>query len=65
QRLTEINSLENEGDVIYRNAMQALFRQPDPIYLIKWKKIYDHLERAIDSCEDVADVLHSVVLKYA
>ncbi|MBF6591238.1 MAG: DUF47 domain-containing protein [Ktedonobacterales bacterium] len=64
-RLTEINRLENEGDVIYRNAMQALFRQPDPIVLIKWKKIYDHLERAIDSCEDVADTLHTVVLKYA
>jgi hypothetical protein len=27
--------------------------------------VYDHLERAIDSCEDVADVLHGVLLKYA
>jgi uncharacterized protein Yka (UPF0111/DUF47 family) len=65
ERLTEINTLENEGDVIYRNSMQALFRQLDPMYLIKWKKIYDHLEDAIDSCEDVADVLHGVMLKYA
>lgn len=65
KRLTEINRLENEGDVVYRNAMQAIFRQPDPMFLIKWKKVYDHLERAIDSCEDVADTLHGVLLKYA
>lgn len=65
ERLTEINSLENEGDGIYRVAMQALFRQPDAVLMIKWKQIYDHLERAIDNCEDVADVLYGVMLKYA
>jgi uncharacterized protein Yka (UPF0111/DUF47 family) len=65
ERLTEINRLENEGDAVYRSAMQALFAQPDPVLMIKWKQIYDHLERAIDSCEDVADVLHGVLLKNA
>ena len=64
-RLTEINRLENQGDTVYRNAIQALFRQSDPLLIIKWKQVYDHLERAIDSCEDVADVLHGVMLKYA
>lgn len=64
-RLTEINRLENEGDTLYRAAMQALFRQPDPVQMIKWKQIYDHIEEAIDKCEDVADVLHGVLLKYA
>jgi uncharacterized protein len=64
-RLTEINRLENQGDMVYRNAIQALFRQTDPLLIIKWKQVYDHLERAIDSCEDVADVLHGVLLKYA
>jgi uncharacterized protein Yka (UPF0111/DUF47 family) len=33
--------------------------------ILKWKQVYDHLEKAIDSCEDVADVLHGVLLKYA
>ncbi|MGE5334223.1 MAG: DUF47 domain-containing protein [Nitrososphaerota archaeon] len=64
-RLTEINRLENQGDTVYRNAIQTLFRQSDPVLILKWKQIYDHLERAIDSCEDVADVLHGVLLKYA
>ena len=64
-RLTEINRLENQGDDVYRNAIQTLFRQSDPLLILKWKQVYDHLERAIDSCEDVADVLHGVLLKYA
>lgn len=65
ERLTEINRLENEGDNVYRGAMQALFRQPDAVLMIKWKQIYDHLERAVDNCEDVADVLYGVMLKNA
>jgi predicted phosphate transport protein (TIGR00153 family) len=65
ERLTEINRLENEGDDVYRRAIQGLFRQSDPILIIKWKQIFDHLERAIDSCEDFADVFHGVLLKYA
>lgn len=64
-RLTEINRLENQGDVVYRNAIQSIFRQSDPMLILKWKQVYDHLEKAIDSCEDVADVLHGVLLKYA
>ena len=64
-RLTEINRLENQGDTIYRNAIQTLFQQSDPVMILKWKQVYDHLERAIDACEDVADVLHGVLLKYA
>lgn len=63
--LTEINRLENEGDTVYRTAVQALFQQPDPVFIIKWMQVYAHLERAIDSCEDVADVLNGVLLKYA
>lgn len=65
ERLTEINRLENEGDEIYRIAIQDIFAQPDPVLMIKWKQVYDHLERAIDNCEDVADVLYGVLLKYA
>lgn len=64
-RLTEINRLENEGDDIFRRGIQEIFDQPDPVFIIKWKQVYDHLERAIDNCEDVADVLHGVLLKYA
>jgi predicted phosphate transport protein (TIGR00153 family) len=63
--VTEINTLENEGDRVYRTAMEELYKSTDPIAIIKWKQIYDHLERAIDRCEDVADELQGILLKYA
>lgn len=66
KRCMEINRLENEGDSIYRSAVAQLFSDSTDIaYLIKWREIYDHMETAIDRCEDVADVLEGVALKYA
>ena len=37
----------------------------DPILIIKWKEIYEHLENASDKCEDVANILEAIVLKNA
>ena len=65
-RITEINRLENEADRIARAAMSELVERRDEIFeLIRWKEIYDQLEEATDRCEDVADVLRTVVIKYA
>ncbi|MGI8496696.1 MAG: DUF47 domain-containing protein [Gemmatimonadaceae bacterium] len=61
-----IKGLEEEGDAIYHIAVGALFSgSPDPIEVIKWKELYDTLERAIDQAEDVANVLESIALKHA
>jgi len=65
-RVKEINRLENEADRIARAAMSTLIEQRDELFeLIRWKEIYDQLEEATDRCEDVADVLRTVVIKYA
>jgi predicted phosphate transport protein (TIGR00153 family) len=62
----EINRLENSADKIFRGALAKLFDdEKDPIQVIKWKNIYEHLEDATDSCEDVANILESIVLKHA
>ncbi len=62
----EINRLENRGDRIFREALVKLFDNiKDPILVIKWKEVYEHLEEANDTCEDVADILESIVLKHA
>jgi len=62
----EINRLENRGDRIFREALVRLFDNiKDPILVIKWKEVYEHLEEANDTCEDVADILESIVLKHA
>jgi hypothetical protein len=62
----EINRLENRADRIYREALVKLFEHvKDPILVIKWKDVYEHLEDATDACEDVANILESIVMKHA
>ena len=62
----EINRLENEADEVRRNVLAGLFREEsDVVKIIKWKDIYELLERATDECEDVADVLQTIVMKNA
>ncbi len=63
--VVEINRIENLADQVYRGAMSSLFRQADPVLMIKWKQVYDYLEEATDLCEDVGDVLQGVILKHA
>jgi uncharacterized protein len=62
----EINKLENKMDRIFRDALGHLFDEmKDPILVIKWKEIYEHIENATDKCEDVADILESIAIKNA
>jgi predicted phosphate transport protein (TIGR00153 family) len=66
EHVVEINRLENEADEIHREAISRLFREEtNPIEVLKWKEILDLLERATDDCEDVANLLESVLVKYA
>ena len=65
QRLVEIHRLENDGDDIYHNAIAELFHdERDPLTVIKWKEIYEKLEAAVDRCENVANIIESVMIKH-
>ncbi|HTE66068.1 MAG TPA: DUF47 family protein [Candidatus Binatia bacterium] len=62
----EVHRLENEGDRVVRQAMAELFKNgQDPIDVIKWKDVYSLLEKAIDACEDAANVIERIVVKHA
>lgn len=62
----EINRLENEADDLYRRAIAGLFEGEQPILEVtKWKEIYELLEGVTDRCEDVANVVETIVLKHA
>jgi len=62
----EAKKLEEEGDAIYHEVLGQLFeREKDALEVIKWKEIYDNLERTLDEAEDVANVLESITLKHA
>jgi len=59
-----INRLENEGDTILRLGVARLFKEgPDPLWVMKWKEIYEYLENATDRCEDVANIIEGIVLE--
>lgn len=61
----EINRLENEADTLYLSAMAELFNgEMSATDIIKWQDIYESLEESTDSCENVAHVLESIVLKH-
>ena len=61
-----IKKLEEEADAIYHSAVGDLFAgHPDPLDVLKWKEMYDTLERATDSCMGVAQVMQSISLKNA
>lgn len=61
-----IGKMENEADVIYRQAIADLFKTgSDPLEVMKWRDIFDALETATDRCADVANVIEGVVLEYA
>ncbi len=60
----EINRLENEADILSREAVADLFSgQHDFLDVIRWKEIYGRLESAADQCEDVANTIEAIVLK--
>jgi predicted phosphate transport protein (TIGR00153 family) len=66
KRCVEINRLENIGDNVYRSAMAELFDDSaNYTSLIKWREIYNHMESVIDRCEDIANILEGVAIKYA
>ena len=61
----EINRLENEADRTHQHAVMSLFAdERDPLLVMKWKEALDFLEDATDRCEDVANVLESVMVKH-
>lgn len=64
QRVIEINRLENESDRICRTLIARLFEdEKDPVQIIKWKEIFEVVETAVDKCEDVSNVIESIILK--
>ena len=62
----QINHLENNADIVLRKALYRLFKEETrPLEVAKWHEIFSRLETATDKCEDVANVLESIVVKNA
>jgi len=64
--LVKINSIENQADDVYDLSIERLFNtEPDAKEVIKKREIYMVMETATDKCEDVANVIESIIVKYA
>ncbi|MBU6323910.1 MAG: DUF47 family protein [Bacteroidetes bacterium] len=61
-----INSIENHADDIFDTAIARLFEEEkDAIKVIKMKEVLSNLETATDMCEDAANVIETIIVKYA
>lgn len=65
QNLIAVHEYENEGDTILRVALARLFQEEthQPILVVKWKEIFERLERATDRCEEVANIIEKIVIE--
>ncbi len=64
--LVKVNSLENQADEVYDMSIEQLFaNENDAKEVIKKREIFHALETATDKCEDAANVIESIIIKYA
>ena len=62
----EVNRLENSGDQLRDFVISKLFDEAtDPIHLIKWKEVFQGAEMVLDKCEDVANIVETILVKQA
>ena len=66
EALVKINSMENQADDVFDMSIERLFEtEVDAKEVIKKREIYTVMEIATDKCEDAANVIESIVIKYA
>lgn len=67
EKIIEVNKIENEGDLFFREVVGSLFRNKniEVLDVIKWKDIYQVFENTLDACENVANIIGGVVTKHA
>lgn len=61
-----VDVIEDEGDVVYKTALADLFRENVPtLDIMKWSRVLDRMELALDACEHACDIIQGVVMKNA
>ena len=64
--LVRVNSIENQADDEFDAAIFNLFAtENDAKEIIKKREIFTVMEIATDKCEDAANVIESIIVKYA
>jgi predicted phosphate transport protein (TIGR00153 family) len=65
QKVIEVNDYEEEADKLYTESIRDLYQnhRDDPVYIMTWSNVFSRMERCIDACENVADMLVTILLK--
>jgi predicted phosphate transport protein (TIGR00153 family) len=64
--LDAIDKLESEGDAVYRRILSRLYSgEVEVLEVLRWKGIVEAVEGAMNTIEDISDVVESIVLKHA
>jgi uncharacterized protein len=59
-----VHEIESNGDAVYYRCLKEIYsEEKDPIRVMQLKEILEDLEAALDKCEDVANILESIVLQ--
>jgi predicted phosphate transport protein (TIGR00153 family) len=60
----EVYEAESRADAVLSSALVHLLdEERDPILIIKWKEIFERLERATDRCQEVAHIISGIVIE--
>ena len=66
EAMVRVNSLENQADDVFDMSIEMLFQNENDFKeVIKKREIYQVMENATDRCEDAANVIESIIIKYA
>jgi len=64
--LDAIDRLESEGDAVHRRILARLFGgEFEALEVLRWKDVIESMEAALNTLEDISDVVESIVLKHA
>ncbi|MCL1797750.1 MAG: DUF47 family protein [Eggerthellaceae bacterium] len=61
----EVNDLEEEADKLYLLSIRDLYSNhtDEPVYIMSWSNVFARMERCIDACENVVDMMGTIALK--
>lgn len=62
EKCKAVHEYENVADDIHKKAIKSLFSEGDALNVIKWKEIYERLEKAVDRCEDLASLIEGIMI---
>jgi predicted phosphate transport protein (TIGR00153 family) len=65
EKVIEVNNFEEEADGLYTESIRDLFQnyRNDPVFIMIWSNVFTRMERCVDACENVADMMATILLK--